>query len=336
MTKKVFITGATGFLGAYILCELIEKGYQISALRRKSSPMYLVESVADKVEWIEGDILDLPFLEEVMQGVDEVYHAAALVSFDSKDSERMIQLNTDGTANIVNAVMSSGVKKLLHVSSIAALGRKENQSKVDENSQWENNKLNTAYAISKFKSECEVWRGVEEGLSAVIINPSMIMGAGFWHSGTAQMFTQAYKGLSVYPKGATGFVDVRDVARTAVLLTESDIVGERFIVNAENLSYKKMLGDIARALSKSPPRIQLPNWGVELMWRVEKLRARALGIPPLITADLAVGLQSVFEYDNQKIKKALQYEFIPLEKTLYDTAAAFLRSKKENLPAAMM
>jgi nucleoside-diphosphate-sugar epimerase len=167
--NKVLVTGATGFLGSYILRLLLKKGYKVRAIRRSSSPMAMLQDIADKVEWVEGDVTDLPFLEEATKDIDYVYHAAAAVSFNSKDKEKMMLVNGIGTENIVNVCLDNGVKKLLHVSSIAALGRKENVTEIDENAQWENSPLNSDYAISKFKAECEVWRGIQEGLNAVII-----------------------------------------------------------------------------------------------------------------------------------------------------------------------
>lgn len=334
--KKVLLTGATGFLGAYMLRELLQKGYQVRAIRRESSPMHLVEAVENQVEWVTADLLDLSSIEEAMEGIEQVYHAAAIVSFNPKDAERMIHANSEGTANIVNTALSMGVEKMLHVSSIAALGRKENQGRMDESAQWENNRLNSSYAISKFKAECEVWRAVQEGLNATIINPSMIMGAGFWHSGTAKMFTQINKGLRFCPKGGNGFVDVRDVAKIAVQLTESEISGQRFIISAENLTYKALFTMIAKALEKQPPRIQMPDWGVALLWRLEKIRAHILGVEPLITSELANSLQLISEYDNQKIIKALSYKFLPMSQTIAQTAMLFKQSKEESTSFAMM
>lgn len=333
--KKVLVTGGTGFLGAYLLRELLQKGYQVRAIRREASPMHSVESIQHQVEWVIGDMLDLSSVEDAMEGIEKVYHAAAIVSFNPKDAERMIHTNTEGTANIVNTALSMGIKKMLHVSSIAALGRKENQSQMDESTQWENSSHNSSYAISKFKAECEVWRGVEEGLNATIINPSMIMGPGFWHNGTPKMFTQVNKGLRFCPKGANGFVDVRDVAKIAVQLTESEISGERFIVNSENLSYKSLFTQMAKALGKQPPRIIMPDWGVSILWRLDKLRSRMLGVEPLITKEIASSLQLVSEYDNQKIIKALDYQFLPMSQTISETATLFKSSKASGVGFAI-
>ena len=326
--KKVFLTGASGFLGSYLLRALLDKGYQVRALKRKNSPLYLIQDIADKVEWVEGDITNFPSVEEAMEGIETVYHAAALVSFNSKDKADMLKVNFQGTENIVNIALEKGIQKLLYVSSIAALGRKENMQLVNEEAQWENNKYNSDYAISKFKGECEVWRGVQEGLPAIIVNPSMIMGAGFWHSGTAKMFRQIDKGLMFYPKGGNGFVDVRDVASASIALMESKIEGERYILNAENLTFKNLFDQIAAALNKKPAFLKANDLLIDFMWRLDAFKSTLLGISPVLTKELAKNMQLCFEYDNGKIKKDLGFQFRPMNQTITDTANSYLEAKK--------
>ena len=328
--NKVLLTGASGFLGSYILRLLLNKGYEVRAIRRNTSPMAMLQDISDKVEWIEGDVTDLPFLEEAIKDIDFVYHAAAAVSFNSKDKEKMMLVNGIGTENIVNVCLDNGVKKLLHVSSIAALGRKENVTEIDENAQWENSPLNSDYAISKFKAECEVWRGIQEGLNAVIINPTLIMGAGYWHQGTCKMFKQADKGLKFYPKGGNGFVDVRDVAEISVKLMESEINGERFIVNAENHLFKDAFTMMSKALGRKAPFVKAPDWSIELMWRADSIKSTLLGVEPLVTKELARGLQTFFKYDNSKLLKKIDHNYRSLQTIVDETSALYLENKKNN------
>lgn len=330
--KKIFLTGASGFLGSYLLRALVRRGYQVRALKRKSSPLHLVQDILNQVEWVDGDINDFASLEEALEGIDDVYHAAALVSFDSKDKAEMLKVNFQGTENIVNIAQEKGIRKFLYVSSIAALGRKENVKVINEEAQWENNKYNTDYAISKFKGECEVWRAIQEGLSAVIVNPSMIMGAGYWHAGTAKMFKQIEKGLMFYPQGGTGFVDVRDVAEASIKLMESDVVGERFILNAENLFFKDVFDQIAQVLQKKPPFLKAGKWLIDLMWRLDSIKSTLLGISPVLTKELARNMQLYFEYDNSKIKKELNFQFIPIAQTIAETGLSYLDAKKNKVP----
>ena len=334
--NKVLLTGASGFLGSYMLRLLLKKGYDVRAVRRKDSSMAILNDVIDAVEWMEGDITDLSFLEEAVQGIDYVYHAAAAVSFNSKDKDKMMFVNGTGTENIVNVCLDNGVKKLLHVSSIAALGRKENITKIDENAQWENSPLNSDYAISKFKAECEVWRGIQEGLNAVIINPTLIMGAGYWHLGTCKMFKQADKGLKFYPKGGNGFVDVRDVAEVSVKLMESEISGERFIVNSDNYLFKDAFSMMAKALGRKARFIKAPDWSIELMWRADNIKSTLLGVEPLITKELARGLQTFFQYDNTKLLKHITHNYRSLQTTIDETAALYSENKKNAQPFGIL
>ncbi|WCL81218.1 NAD-dependent epimerase/dehydratase family protein [Saprospira sp. CCB-QB6] len=322
--KLLFITGATGFLGAYLVREALKAGYRIRASKRPNSPLDLLGDMAQKIEWREGDLLDLSFVESCLEGVDSLIHAAALVSFQPKEAEKMIRFNADSTNYLVNAALSANISESLFVSSIAALGRDEKKLRIDEQSQWENSKYNSNYAISKFKAECEVWRGIQEGLPACIVNPAVIMGAGYWAKGTAQMFQQVANGLSFYPAGATGFVDVRDVAEFSLaLLQNPQAQGQRFILNGTNCSYQTLFTEMATALGKKPPKRKLPAWGVELLWRIEKLRSWIRGLPPLITEEIARNMNSKYEYDNQKVIDFLGKDFRPLSVCMQDSAKLY-------------
>lgn len=334
--KQVLVTGGTGFLGAYLLHYLVQKGYQIKAIKRKTSSMDLVKDIQNQIEWLEGDILDGPFLEMAMKGVQQVYHAAAIVSFDPKEAAFMLKVNAEGTANMVNAALYEGIEKFVHVSSIAALGRKEFQPHINETTQWENSKENSNYAISKFKAECEVWRGMQEGLNMVIVNPSVIIGAGYWNQGSCKLIQRVAKGFKFYPKGRTGFVDVRDVARAAILLMESDISGERYILNGANWTFQKFFSQTAEALNQSPPNKAAAPWMVDLLWRADWLRSKVFRTAPLVTRETARTSQATYYYHNEKIVAQLDYDFIPMEETLQTTADAFQKSQEQALNYGLM
>lgn len=330
--KKVLVTGATGFVGAYILRYLLQKGYTIKALRRKNSPMSLVKDIQHQIEWLEGDILDKSFLETALEDVQQVYHSAAMISFAPKDVNWMFKINAEGTANVVDAALYAGVEKLVHISSIAALGRKSFHPNVDEAIQWENSKENSNYAISKFKAECEVWRGFEEGLNGVVVNPSVILGAGYWNQGSCKLIEEIWRrNSSFYPAGSTGFVDVRDVAKASIALMESDISNERYILNGENWSYQQFFSQTAAALGKKTPTIKLANWQVNTLARLDWIRSKLLNTNPVLTHETARTVQSTFYYSNEKIKEALNFEFTPIEQCVQETAKAFLESKKKGL-----
>lgn len=330
-TEKIFITGGTGFLGAYMLRMLVKKGFAVRALKRATSSMDLVQDVQDQVEWIEGDILEIPVLEDAMQGIDKVYHAAALVSFDPRDKQRLMKINTEGTANVVNVALYRNVKKLAYVSSIAAVGRSANSPIVNENTAWENSKINTQYAISKHLAELEVWRGTAEGLPAVIVNPTIIVGAGNWNASSCKFFQQIDNGLKFYTGGSTGFVEVRDVAHILIKLMESDIQNERYILNAENTSYLQFFQWIARYIHQPPPTVKANQFIKEMVWRVEWLRSLLTGSRPLITKETARTSSHSYQYQNDKIINALQYKFMPIEDAVKAAAAVYLQSKADNL-----
>lgn len=328
-SEKIFLTGGTGFLGSYLLRMLVSRGAEVTALKREHSKMDLVADVAHRVRWITGDILDVPVLEDAMEGIDQVYHAAAIVSFLPKDRQRMMKINVEGTANVVNVAMYRGVKKLGYVSSVAAIGRMADSKIISEKNKWENSGENTQYAISKYLAEQEVWRGTIEGLPAVMINPTIVVGAGFWNETSVKFFKQINDGLRFYTEGATGFVDVRDAARSLIQLMESDIQNQRYLLNGENMAYLQFFTEIAHALGKQPPSILASAFLRQLVWRMEWLRSKITGSNPFITKETAQTASHQYQYVNQKIVETLGYEFRPISETIAETALLFKKSQKE-------
>lgn len=328
-SKSIFVTGGTGFLGSYLLRYLVKNGYQnIRALKRKNSSLALVEEVKDDIDWIDGDLLDVGSLEMAMEGVNQIYHCGAIVSFDKKEFKKMMLVNVEGTANIVNISLDFGIEKLVHVSSIAALGRIKDQANVNEETAWQRNNGNSNYAISKYLGEQEVWRGIAEGLPAAIINPAVIIGSGFWNVGTAEMFQQVWKGLRFYPIGSSGFVDVRDVALMAIKLMESDQISERFIVNNKNMHYLEFFSEVAKKLNKKAPDIKVTPLMRGLAWRLDWLRCKLTGSKHVITKETANLVSNSFYYENEKSIQAFDYQYIPFEKTLSDIATQFIESQR--------
>ncbi len=328
MQQKIFVTGGTGFVGAYLLRYLVANGYQnIIALKRPNSPMDLVESIRDKIQWVEGDILDVPVLEEVMKEVEQVYHSAAMISFVPEDKERQFEINSIGTANVVNMALYHQVQKLVHISSIAAIGKEKDQKIISEETKWKEETTTSNYAKSKYAAEMEVWRGIAEGLSAAIINPSMILGSGFWNRGTGNIFKLYADGFSFLSDGAGGLVDVRDVAKFAILLMESGIEKERFIVNAENMAYKDLFKQIAKLAGKKPPSIQINTWMSAVGWRFEKLRSLLTGQPPTITKESINSASTKSHYSNQKSIDAFGFSYTPIQETIQATVWQYLEGQ---------
>jgi dihydroflavonol-4-reductase len=336
--EKILVTGATGFLGSNICRLLIQSSkYQVIGLKRSNSRLELLGASASQIEWIEADLLEVGSIYEAMVGIDYVIHAGAIVSFDPRDFKKMMQTNVSGTANIVNSALENNVKKLIHVSSIAAIGRKLESNIVNESNKWTNSKFNTNYAVSKFLGEQEVWRGMEEGLNMAIVNPSVILGAQFWDQSTGRMFDKVFNGLKFYTTGINGFVDVRDVAKYIVFLLESEISGERFILNGENLSYKHVFESIADILNKPKPSIAINPILQSIAWRVEWLKSRFSKSRPLITKETAMTSSLSFVYEN---KKSLQYnpnfQYTPIEETIKIAAEILKESKKINIDYGIM
>lgn len=328
---KILVTGGTGFLGSYLLRYLVEQGYNnIHAIRRSTSKMDLVEEVKDKINWIECDILDVVGLGEAMQGVQQIYHVAAMVSFEPKYRKKMHQVNIEGTANIVNLALEHGVEKLVHVSSTAAIGRRKKITQIDEKTKWERSNYNSEYGISKYLAEQEVWRGVAEGLSAVVINPGIILGAGFWEEGSATFFMKMWKGNKFYGRGGNAFVDVRDVSRLMIMMMESEVVGERFLAIGENWSYQKVFDTIADSIDKKRPTIGLNSFLGGLAWRVEWVRSRLTGSSALVTKETVQNSFRTWVYDNQKSIKTFNFKYTPLEKTIKETGDIFQKIAKND------
>ncbi len=327
----ILVTGGTGLVGAHLLLELAREKQHIKALKRSSSKLDYVKMVFDhyeknsdelykKIEWVEGDILDVLSLEKAMHDVEYIYHSAAIVSFHKDDRQSMMKANVEGTANVVNIALQEGVKKLCFVSSIAALGRDENNGVIDENSPWVHSKNNSVYSISKYSAEKEVWRGMEEGLDAVIVNPSIIFGLASPAKGSTKIFSTVWDGLKFYTSGVNGFVDVKDVARIMILLMESDIKSQRFVVNADNVKYRDIFWQIADIYSKPRPKILVNRLMGGIAWRLLKILSLFTGKSPLVTKETVRTGQNEYRYSNDKVRAALDYDFIDIQKTIEDTA----------------
>ena len=332
----ILVTGSTGLVGSHVLLDLVNSGKKLRALKRRNSNLDNIKKVFSyyskdvdklltKIEFVEGDLLDIFSLEEAMQGVKQIYNCAGFVSFYNKDKDKLRQVNVNGTANLVNAALKTHVKKICHISSVAALGRAENNGTIDENTKWQNSKDNSFYAISKYGAEMEIWRGVHEGIDAIIVNPSIILGSGHWESASSKLFKTIWKKMLFYTAGLNGFVDVRDVSKTMILLMESDIRNELFLINSENVSYKKLFDEIAENLGKPKPSIKANQFISEIAWRLLKAGDFLFNIEPVITKETAKTANNKYYYSNKKVVEALDYKFINIEQSIKDIAKLFLK-----------
>jgi dihydroflavonol-4-reductase len=318
----ILLTGGTGFLGSYIVQELVKRGERVRLLVRDASKIKAMEGV----EAVEGDVLDTESLEAAFQGVTHAIHSAAVVSFWPRRREEMRRINVEGTANMVNAALEAGVQKFVHISSIAALGRIQNAPKIDENSKWVKSRLNSAYGRSKYLAELEVYRGVEEGLKAVICNPGVIIGAGHWNQGSPKLFTSVYGGLRFYNPGQTGFVSVQDTARAAVDLMYSDLCeGERFVLVGQNMLYKDFFELVAKSMGVKAPRVAVPRLVSSAAGRMSEWMGNLRNKEPLITKETTRSSRHIFHYDGSKITRTIGFQYGSLADCIQETGAQFLK-----------
>lgn len=318
-SEWALVTGASGLLGNELINQLLANGKKVRALYH-NTPLKITDH--PNLQPVKGDILDVIALEEAMADVTEMYHCAGLVNFSPGKRSLLYKINVEGTANVVNAALLSGVKKMVHVSSVAALGRIRENEMIREEMQWTAATSNSIYGHSKYLGELEVWRGIAEGLNAVIINPSIILGAGDWNEGSTEIFKSVYDGFNWYADGTTGFVDVRDAAKAMLRLMESGITAERFIISAENAAYKDVFFQIADAFGKKRPAKLVTPFLAGIIWRLEKIKSSFSGIEPLLTKETARTAMAKVNYDNNKLKQFLPgFAYLPLQETIKHTCS---------------
>jgi len=332
----ILVTGGTGLVGSHLLLELVKSGNKVRAIHRKDSDLKAVKKVfsyyipADeidflfnKIEWKEADLNDIPALTEAFTGIITVYHCAALISFDTSDEKALRKINIEGTANIVNLCVSFKVEKLCYISSIATMGISLGEKFVTENFTWNQEKYHNEYAISKHGAEIEVWRGTQEGVPAIILNPGVILGPGFWNTGSGQLFKKIDKGLNYHFPKITGFVGVQDVVKAAITVMVSNIENEQFIVVAENLSFTKVLRLVAESIQKPSPKKTLKPWMVFTGWIYQSLGNFLFGTKKLITREDYKSLFKHSFYSSAKLKSEFSFEYTPIKEVILETGKIF-------------
>ncbi|WP_309640910.1 NAD-dependent epimerase/dehydratase family protein [Flavobacterium sp.] len=333
----ILVTGATGLVGSHLLLQLLKDNQKVRALYRNAATLEKTKSLfhsynkvdlLDHIEWIQADIIDVPSLEHVFQNIDYVYHCASLISFNPNDEKLLRKTNIEGTANIVNFCLNYKVKKLCYVSSIAALGDlKEFEDTITEATEWNPEATHSDYAISKYGAEMEVWRGQQEGLSVTIVNPGVILGSGFWKTGSGLLFTQVAQGLSFFTKGSTGFVCVTDVVKSMIQCMENQTSGARFIVVAENASYEKIVKTIALALKVKIPNLYARPWMTEIYWRIDGLLSMLFNKKRILSQSMARSLHQTDWYSSEKIKSELGFQFQNIESSIIEIAKYYPKQK---------
>lgn len=346
--NAVLITGATGFIGSHIARLYLDNGHPVAVLHRAESGYGMLADVADQITWHVGDILDIPSLEAAItqeqsrsgmpdHGMPDVsvdvIHAAAIVSFVPKDRDQMEKVNVEGTANVVNVCLKAGVRKLGYVSSVAALGKpvarggKLGESNlITEEQKWEESPLNSNYAKSKYRAELEVWRGVAEGLDAVMVNPTVVLGAGDWTRSSLQLIKYVYDERPFYTDGLVSYVDVLDVAESLYQLMQSSVTAQRYILNGGTIPYRTLLEQIATALGKRPPTFRVPPLLARLLWPIEAVRSWLTGKAPFITRETARSASAHYRFNGARIEQVTDFQYRPLNETLSRVARAFNKS----------
>jgi dihydroflavonol-4-reductase len=340
----ILVTGGTGLLGSHLLLELVREHEEVVAIKRPSSDLGEVKRVFSRtsgeagelfrlIDWIDIDLMNYAEVERVMIDIHQVYHCAAMVSFQPRDAKRMIEFNVRSTENIVNACLETNVGRLLHVSSSSAIGRAPEGVPADESMIWARSRSHTAYSVSKFKSEMEVWRGMEEGLKAVIVNPTIILGPGFWDRGSSVMFSRVARGLKYATPGMTGYVGVRDVVTAMTQLMASEHTGERYILSAGDHTYAEILEMIAGALGQPRKMKLLPPRALRSLARLDSVVGFVTGRRSL-TPEQARAAFSRSTYSNRKVREAIGIEFTPVGEVVERIAAIY--SGKRNPPPGNM
>lgn len=337
----ILVTGGTGLIGSHLLYELALKNDYIRAIKRPSSDIMNVlkifgyyserpDVLFQKIEWVDAFLTDYFALSEAFNEIDKVYHCAGLVSFNRRMKKELFETNVTGTSNIVNICLEKNVKKICFVSSIASFGEYDGVNPIDEKTRWRPEKRSVLYSLSKLKAEMEVWKGIAEGLTGVIINPSVVIGPGFWNNGVGITYNLISKGMRFYTLGSTGYVDVRDVSKIMVKLMESDISGEQFLVSSENFTFREILSLISASLQRKNPNIYANRFLTGLAWRLNALTSFITGKEPLITRDNMSISHKYCLYSGQKIKDMLEYEYIPIRDSIKFLTKRYLAEVKSS------
>ena len=333
----ILVTGGTGLVGSHLLLHLLQMGHGVKATHRKTSDLSVVQKVFSyytedsaelfgKIDWVMANINDVPALEDAFEGIELVYHAAAMISFDPNDFRRLMKINTEGTANIVNLCVAKKVKKLCYVSSISAIGKSPDQSPINEENEFTEQHADV-YSRSKYAAELEVWRGSQEGLSVVMVNPGIIIGPGFWKGGSGTLFATANRGYAYYPPSGTGFVTVNDVVRMMVTAMDSQVEKERFLAVSENCSYKEIMVLFTKYLGVKSPTKKLKIWQLQVLRLLDILWNSIMGKGRRITRNGIESLKRRKYYEHHKATEILNFYFEPIEKTISFSCRLF---KEEN------
>lgn len=337
--KRNLVTGATGIVGSHVLLALLQNNQEVIACKQENSDVKKVlllfscytneyQRFFDKIKWIDIDLNDLFSLEDAFNGIDHVYHCAGFVSFNRIDRKKLFEINTEGTKNVVNACISKKVEALCFVSSMSTLHNLEVKEPITESVFWKSSGKESDYALSKYKAELEVWRGMEEGLNAVIVNPGVILSPVFWEQSSAKIFATCYQGNLFYPPGNSAYVSATDVADCMIQLVERKIFKQRFILIEGNYSYRSILSAIQTNFKRKAPIIRANKALLTLGWMVQSFFGFLLGKPPKMTKSLIHSALNQQTYSNKKVVETLQYTFVSSLKAIENICACYIKNQR--------
>ncbi len=315
----ILITGGTGLVGSRLIYDYAQRGIKVRAIRRSYSIGNLqhYSGWENFVEWVSGDVLDITSIDAALNGITHIIHCANIVSFNPRDYNEMMKVNAEGTANMVNAALACGhITCFTHVSSVATLGRVADAGELDEHSDWISGKHNSVYSVSKFNAEREVWRAHAEGLPVNMVNPSIVLGPGNWKTDSSSLFMKIKNKFPFYTDGISGFVGVEDVSKAIIELNKSGINGERYILNAENISFQELFNQIAKALNVKSPSIKVPFYLSQFIWRLEWLKYKITGQKPFITKETAYSAHQKRYYNGNKIVNDLNFKYQSMDEVV--------------------
>lgn len=329
--KSILITGATGFLGSHLAIALIERGYELTAIHRKDNVPEHLQNIG--IHWVKAELFDLYKLNELLADKETIVHAAGMVSYSDRAMPKLKKVNVEATADLVNLALENEVENFVHISTIAALnGNKEGKPICEEDFGKDFKEL-TYYGQSKMLGEKEVWRGAAEGLNAVVVNPSVIIGACDWSNSSPRLFKQIYRGWDYYTEGSTGYVGVEDVVAMTLDLFEGQHFNQRYILSADNLNFKDFFTMMAKHLNKKAPSKRASKTQAKWLARLDNVRHRISGSKPLLTKQLLKSLFNHTAYDNSLVRKTLGREFESIDSAIERSAKVFLANRAKNLPS---
>lgn len=338
MSKYNLITGATGIVGIHVMLELLRRGEPVKAMIRPSSDKSIVgkvfayygdEQLIHNIEWFEGDMLDRDSLYDAVIDCKCIYHTAAMVSFSKKDHPKLWQTNVNATADLIDCAISNGIKSFCHVSSIGALGHEPNGT-ITEETPWQPDSNRSVYSQSKYRQEMEVWRGIESGLNATIVNPGVILGPGLIGRSSSQILQTVEKGVPFYVEGQTGYIDARDLAHIMIELTEHQFYNERYIVVGHNCEVKRIQELFAKALNKKAPSIKAGHRTIMLAAHINEAWARVSGKSTALTVESARSMGGYNTYSSKKLINTINIQFTPLEESILNMVNFLKYIKHEN------